>query len=201
MRNEAPRWRDALKRLERVARAHGQAIELRPCCSDNQEQVECIARIESQLGCALPPSVRELLCSVDGCDNLFRNARLYSLRELQSPMCQEQAKLRMPELHTPVPSPVAANDQPWRDTPMLCIGADESGNTVFMLDPSVRRSSGEMDVIGWFSGLGVRLPSLASLLSFLADMIETTCGGPARLTDSRKRSHGSAFAQMQVAAP
>lgn len=164
-----------MQRLTRLAKQLGQPVAFNLQQRTAEQLQQQFSAVEAQLGCPLPPSYRDLLMLTDGCDNLFRGAGLLPLEQLASQQQQHVAKQHMQELSTPIPSAmVTSSAQAWRDTKMLCIGSDPKADTLFVLDPSTRRESGEMDVIGWFSGVGIRFPSVARWLEFLADMLQST---------------------------
>lgn len=193
MLNAAPRWRKALQRITRLAKQLGQPVAFNLQQHTAEQLQEKFNAVEAQLGCPLPPSYREFLTLTDGCDNLFRGAGLLPLAQLASHQQQYVAKQHMQELTTPIPSAmVTSSAQAWRDTQMLCIGSDPKADTLFVLDPSARRENGEMDVIGWFSGVGIRFPSVATWLEFLADMLQSSTTQQA----SQASAHGAANQQI-----
>lgn len=130
--------------------------------------------VQTRAGVILPPSYRAFLGECDGCRNLFRGAGLLSLGQLLDPTQEAAADAALEDLNTPIPSFVSPAKPQWRDDNLLCIGMDANGDIVFVLDPASVREDGEMDVVAWISGLGIRLASFAHLLEFLADLIDTT---------------------------
>jgi hypothetical protein len=147
-----------------------------------ERHVQCI---EEREGIVLPPSYKQFLLEYDGCPNLFRGAPLFSVDQLLDPTQTHAVNIALEDLNTPIPSFVAPVKPHWRDENMLCIGMDSQGSIVFVLDPSSIHDDGEMDVIAWFSGLGMRFPCFAEMLEFIADMLDVR--GNRRRSDLERR--------------
>lgn len=177
MQKAARTWRRAFRRLVCLAERAGDPVvcELPRWTDDEIERH--FAYIEMRAGMSLPPSYSDFLRECDGCRNLFRGARLLSLGQLLDPMQEAAADAVLEDLNTPIPSFVSPVKPQWRDENLMCIGMNPEGDIVFVLDPASVRSDGEMDVIAWISGLGVRLPSFKHLLDFLADLLDTVDAG------------------------
>lgn len=176
MRTVAQQWRKAFRRLVTLAEQTGEPIVCDLPRFSTDEIDRHMTYIEARYGTALPPSYRAFLEECDGCSNLFRGAGLLSLAQLLDPLHAVAADAALEDLNTPIPSFVAPAQPHWRDKNLICIGMDKDAQIVFVLDPGSRRSDGEMDVIAWIAGLGVRLPSFAHLLEFLCDLVDTSSG-------------------------
>ena len=173
MQTAARRWRKAFRRLVSLAEQAGDPIVCDLPRWSHDEIQRHFAYIETSTGASLPPSYRDFLSECDGCRNLFRGAGLLSLAQLLDPIQASAADAALEDLNTPIPSFVAPTQSHWRDERLLCIGMDPEGEIVFVLDPGSERADGEMDVIAWFSGLGMRLASFTHLLEFLGDLMDT----------------------------
>lgn len=174
MQKAARRWRKPFRRLISLAEKAGDPVVCELPRWTRDEIDRHLAYIETRAGTALPPSYRDFLSECDGCRNLFRGAGLLSLAQLLDPVQGAAADDVLEDLNTPIPSFVAPVKPQWRDENLLCIGMDPAGDIVFVLDPASVRDDGEMEVVAWISGLGMRLSSFTHLLEFLADLMDTT---------------------------
>lgn len=174
MQKAARRWRRAFRRLVSLAEQAADPIVCDLPRWTREELERHFDYIETRDGIVLPHSYKDFLTECDGCRNLFRGAAMFSVAQLLDPSQTSAANAALEDLNTPIPSFVAPVQPHWRDEQMLCIGMDPQGDIVFVLDPSSVRDDGEMDVIAWFSGLGMRFPSFPHMLEFLVDLMETT---------------------------
>jgi hypothetical protein len=173
MRTTARSWRRALHRIVSLADKPGDPVDFYPPRWSEEEMTRHFAFIEASRGFRLPPSYKEFLSEFDGCHQLFRGAALFSVAQLLDPTHANAADDAIEDLNTPIPSFVTPVQPHWRRDGLICIGLDAAGDVVFVLDPASVRDDGEMDVVAWFSGLGVRLPSFMHLLDFIGDLMDT----------------------------
>jgi len=172
MQNEAKCWRNSFLRIKLLANKQGTALRCEAPPWSRHEIKQQIAILETVRGICLPASYKEFLYSCDGCQNLFHGAGLYSVAQLLDPACAQAVDGVIADFHTPVPCYSAPVKPDWRQSAYLCIGTDPTGDIVFVLDTGTVYHGGEMDVIAWFSGIGLRFPSFAHLLEFIADLVE-----------------------------
>ncbi|PIE06156.1 MAG: hypothetical protein CSA75_00980 [Sorangium cellulosum] len=172
MYTSASHWHYAFRRLVTLAEHANVPIICDLPCFTPEEIKRHFAYLETRYGVALPPSYRAFLTECDGCQNLFRGAKLLSLKQLLDPL-EGSGSAVVEDLNTPIPSFVAPDRVHWRDDELICIGLDQGGDIVFVLDPASVRADGEMEVIAWIAGLGVRLTCFAHLLEFLGDLMDT----------------------------
>ncbi len=174
MHKAARRWRRAFRRIVSLADKAGDPVVCDLPRWSHDDMVRHFAYIETSRGTRLPASYKDFLSECDGCRNLFRGAGLFSVAQLLDPTHAHAADDALEDLNTPIPSYVTPVEPHWRREGLLCIGLDPAGDIVFVLDPSSARDDGEMDVIAWFSGLGMRFPSFHHMLEFLGDLMESS---------------------------
>lgn len=176
MQMGARSWRASLRRLQKLQRAAGEPFACQASPLTDEEREQHYAYFRAQHGVSLPPSYRAFLDTYDGVANVFRGTSLLSCQELLDPAQTRRADTALDDLNTPIPSFVSPIKPQWRDQNLIVIGIDERSEIVFVLDPASRRDDGEMEVIAWIAGLGMRLSSFAQLFDFLADLVEPTDG-------------------------
>lgn len=141
-----------------------------------------LVAVEHDNGIVLPPSYKEFMRSYDGWPFVFRGSSLLGSTELVAPEREARKAAALDELGTPLPSFVAPMSTQWRDNQVLLIGVDERADVVLVFDVEAPDAHGEMEVVSWIAGLGMRHASFGELLEFLADLTEaSTCPAvPAR---------------------
>lgn len=155
-------WRDAARRLQTVVSCRNSSAGI----AELQRRIACI---EHAYGVRLPPSYTEFLLTYDGWPRVFRRASLLSTSELLDPAVSHQAAMALAHLQLPG-EPSAMADSLAREEDFVPIGLDDDASIVVAIDPSTERLDGEMDVLLWISGLGMRLESFAELLEWLYDL-------------------------------
>ncbi|AKT41716.1 SMI1/KNR4 family protein [Chondromyces crocatus] len=160
---------------------------------------EAIACAERRMGMRLPPSYRALLSMHDGWPQIFAGAGLLGSRPLTRGAYLGVAQMMLEENEgaargrgaarareaTRARQGEAGAQRTWFDGPgpdrargrmraagLVPFGIDPDAETLFAWDPETARDDGEMDVVVWMSGLGMRLSSFPELLELVADMLE-----------------------------
>ena len=172
MQNTAPGWHKAFRRIVSLADKAGNPVLCDVPQWTHEEMVRHVECIELNRNLKLPPSYKQFLLDCNGCRNLFHGADLFSLSQLLDPSCIHATDDAIEDLNTPIPCYVSPVKPHWKKDGLICIGIDATGDIVFVLDTNAVHEDGELDVIAWFSGLGMRFPSFRLMLEFLADMME-----------------------------
>ncbi len=155
-------WRDAARRLQTIVSCRTTNVG----SGELQRRLACIGH---SYGVRLPPSYAEFLIAYDGWPRVFRGASLLSTTQMLDPAVLHKAGMALAQLQLPG-EPSGLADRLEREEDLVPIGMDEEATVVMALDPSTERLDGEMDVLLWVSGLGMRLESFAELLEWLGDL-------------------------------
>lgn len=129
---------------------------------------------ERRMGLRLPPSYRALLAQHDGWPQVFAGAGLLGVRPLAHGTYLGVARMVLEENEDTGADPRAAGGpriRRGRRAGLVPFGIDPEGETLFAWDTDARREDGEMDVVLWTNGVGMRLPSFPDLLALIADML------------------------------
>jgi hypothetical protein len=145
---------------------------------------------ERRMGMRLPPSYRALLAQHDGWPQVFAGAGLLGVRPLARGTYLGVARMVVEENEGGAdlrgPSRGAATGAPRsrrsRRAGLVPFGIDPEGETLFAWDTGTRQMDGEMEVVLWTNGVGMRLPSFPDLLALIADMLS------AELDERRERA-------------
>lgn len=167
-------WRDAARRLQTIVSCRASTVGT----AELQRRIACI---EHGYGVRLPPAYAEFLTAYDGWPRVFRGASLLSTTQLLDPGISHKSGVALAQLQ--LPGDGGSDDGPARDSELVPIGMDDDASIVMALDPSTERLDGEMDVVVWISGLGMRFDSFADLMDWLGD-----------LADAERPSRSQAFA-------
>jgi len=127
-----------------------------------------IARAESRLGRALPPSYRAFLALHDGWPRFYDGASLLGSASLGHRQYEDLARAAFEAAETPLPD-LGPPVRP-RSRDLIPFGADLEGTTLFAFNPRVCGADGEYEVIAWMNEIGVRQPSFAAFLEFILDL-------------------------------
>jgi hypothetical protein len=172
MRYSEPEWLVSLRRLAAAKSVAGERQTLATPRRSSAEIARKIDAIEHCYGTHLPQSYRDFLVNYDGWRHAFRNASLLSSEEVLSPSLLLRFEDAMLEI-----SRLNADDDPrglvQLESHLIPIGCDENMDVVFVFDMMSVAQDGEMEIIAWISGLGVRVGNFAELLELLADLTET----------------------------
>jgi len=159
-------WREAARRLQAI-------VSCRATPVGAAELQRRIASIELGYKVRLPPSYKEFLALYDGWPRVFRGASLLATAQLLDPAIVYKADTALAQqLLNGAASGQAPGQQ--RACELVPIGLDDNATIVVAIDPTTERLDGEMDVVVWISGLGMRLESFAELLEWLADLLEAS---------------------------
>lgn len=171
MRYSEPEWIRSLRRLAAAKSIAGERQTLSAPRRSSAEIARKIDAIEHCYGAQLSPSYRDFLMNHDGWRSAYKTASLLSSDEVLSPSLLlrfEDALLEVARLN--------ADDDPRMfvqlESHLIPIGCDENMDVVFVFDSRVVAQNGEMEVIAWISGLGIRVANFAELLELLADLTE-----------------------------
>jgi hypothetical protein len=118
---------------------------------------QAIAGAERRMGLRLPPSYRALLALHDGWPLFFGGAGLLGVRSLARGAYVGVARMVI--------------DESEGGAGLIPFGIDADAETIFAWDAGEARADGELEVMLWTNGVGVRLPSFPDLLELIADML------------------------------
>lgn len=155
-------WRDAARRLQTIVSCRTTNVGT----GELQRRLACIAH---GYGVRLPPSYAEFLMAYDGWPRVFRGASLLSTAQMLDPAVLHKAGMALAQLQLPGESS-SLPETLEREEDLVPIGMDDDATIVMAIDPSTERLDGEMDVVVWISGLGMRLESFAELIEWLGDL-------------------------------
>ncbi len=156
-------WRVAARKLHAMVPARSPSV-------GPGELGQSVVNIELFYGMHLPPSYREFLVSHDGWPHVFRGASLLSTAQMLDAATARRAAGALAKLDLPGDATTMAAELE-REDDLLPIGLDDTAGVLIAIDPSTERMDGEMDVIVWIAGLGVRLQSFAELLTWLGELV------------------------------
>jgi hypothetical protein len=157
-------WREAARRLQAI-------VSFRTSNVGTAELQRRVACIEHAYCVRLPLSYAEFLLAYDGLPRVFHGASLLSTAQLLDPSTAHKADHALAQIQLPGDDPTGSANLP-RNDDLVPVGMDDDATIIMALDPSTERVDGEMDIVVWISGLGVRLESFAALLDWLADLLE-----------------------------
>lgn len=165
---EQSRWRNL------VGRIRGLQIELRRTgkgqafgLAGNPGAPASALRIaEMRLALKLPPSYRQFLLFSDGWPSFFEGADLLGTADVGRPSCLD------PALQAQGTQPNPLLSIPGYEH-LLPFGASKDGKTLFAFDTRPPRAQGEMPVVAWIGGLGLKLPNFTEFLALVLQLCRT----------------------------
>ncbi len=173
MHPRTARWLSAARTLHHIKVTSSEGCACRTTV-DTVAVAKRVAAIEKCCGIALPPSYREFMLRYDGWSRVFGRASLLSTEQLLSPSWHHRAEIVMDRVaggHMPPAGKHHPNSaSSWRNDNLIPFGLDDTGSVLFVFDADKVDESGEFEVLAWFSGLGVRVPSFPWLLDMLCDL-------------------------------
>ncbi|EYF07334.1 SMI1/KNR4 family protein [Chondromyces apiculatus] len=192
-------WLDAIRSIRALKLALARRDPRRglPVAPPGGASEEAIASAERRMGMRLPPSYRALLAMHDGWPQIFGATGLLGVLPLTrgaylgvaQMMIEENEGAARPEsaqgaggVASPREMAVeggrgqgegdgARSRGRMRAAGLVPFGIDAEAETLFAWDPESVRADGEMEVVVWMSGLGMRLGSFPELLELLVDML------------------------------
>lgn len=180
MHPRTARWLSSARNLHHLKMSCGERCSCRTTI-DTMAVAKRVAAVERCYGVALPPSYREFLLRYDGWQHAFRRTSLLSTEQLLNPSWLHRAEIVLDRIAVPSVRRARASDLGMRATDpavseenLIAFGLDDAGSTVFVFDANTCDESGEMEVLAWFSGLGIRVPSFPWLLDMLCDLTTST---------------------------
>lgn len=146
--------------------------------------VEAMDAAERRMGMRLPPSYRALLAQHDGWPQVFAGAGLLGVRALARGTYEGVARMMIEENEGELSEPGGAGHDLAGAQGSRCgrggrggkgglvpFGIDPEGETLFAWDTDAPQADGELEVVLWTNGVGMRLPSFPALLEFIVDML------------------------------
>lgn len=171
MHPRTARWLSSARTLHHLKMSSGEGCSCRTTM-DSIAVAKRVAAVERCYGVALPPSYREFLLRYDGWHHAFRRASLLSTEQLLNPSWLHRAEIVLDRVALPAVRRERGLQQACEDN-LIPFGLDDTGSIVFVFDANKRDDDGELEVMAWFSGLGMRVPSFAWLLDMLCDLTST----------------------------
>lgn len=163
-------WTDALTqiRAKKLALARIDPHGGMPVSPPRGASASSVALVERRIGRALPPSYRAFLAQHDGFPLLFNAVSLLGANALARGTYVDLARLVLEECETP-----------WRDgaasaptsRELVPFAIDPSADTVAAWNPAVVTADGELEVVVWVAGIGLRCESFARFLELVLDMV------------------------------
>ncbi|HSN96900.1 MAG TPA: SMI1/KNR4 family protein [Candidatus Nanopelagicales bacterium] len=190
-------WLDAIRRIRslRLDLARRDPRRGMPVGPPGGAPESAIAAAERRMGLRLPPSYRALLAMHDGWPQLYAGAGLLGVRPLARGAYLGVAQMILEENEGAARRAIAGaprggaprSARGWsisgaggtalrtrsrgRAAGLMPFGIDQDAETLFAWDRETIREDGEMEVVLWMSGIGMRLDSFPDLLDLLADML------------------------------
>lgn len=167
-------WLDAIRRIRalRLDLARKDPRRGMPVAPPAGAPEAAIVAAERRMGLRLPPSYRALLALHDGWPQLYAGAGLLGVRPLTRGAYLGVAQMVIEENEGAARYSGAVRTSPRaRSAGLIPFGIDPGAETLFAWDPKVQREDGELEVVVWMNGLGMRLASFAELLELLVDML------------------------------
>ena len=194
-------WLDAIRSIRalKLALARKDSRRGLPVAPPGGASEEAIASAERRMGMRLPPSYRALLAMHDGWPQIFGATGLLGVLPLTRGAYLGVAQMMIEEnegaarLESAQRAGGGASPREMavdvgrgqgqgegdgarargrmRAAGLVPFGIDAEAETLFAWDPESVRADGEMEVVVWMSGLGMRLGSFPELLELLVDML------------------------------
>lgn len=159
-------WRDALDRVSTFV--HGVAKRPGRATQGFSQRLTAVEQIEQIYGVFLPPRYREFLLGLDGWTDIFRNASLFNADRVLELASHCHAYDTRDDIEATDTNGTSGSSL--REDRQIIIGGDDDLDVVFVLDATSVREDGEMDVIAWLGGVGVRQPDFYTFVSFLSEL-------------------------------
>ena len=169
MHPRTARWLSSARNLHHLKMSSGEGCSCRTTI-DTMAVAKRVAAVERCYGVALPPSYREFLLRYDGWHHAFHRASLLSTEQLLNPSWLHRAEIVLDRMAVPSVRRARASELGTNEENLIPFGLDDTGSTVFVFDANAADESGELEVMAWFSGLGIRVPSFPWLLDMLCDL-------------------------------
>lgn len=172
-------WLDAIRRIRglRLELSRKDPRRGMPVAPPAGAPEAAIVAAERRMGLRLPPSYRALLALHDGWPQLYAGAGLLGVRPLTRGAYLGVAQMVIEEnegaarYSGAIRASQARARGSARPAGLIPFGIDPDAETLFAWDPQVQREDGELEVVLWMNGLGMRLASFPELLELLVDML------------------------------
>lgn len=166
-------WQTAARKLQQLKIHAGEPVLWRRPKLEARQLDQVIDAVQRAFGTELPRSYRQFLHTYDGWPGLFAGTSLLSLGELMNGAYLHRATSFVDdEDMTPTPSYVSLCVPGWLRPGMIPVAVDAAGQVAFALDPESCSDDGEMEIVMWIAGLGMRVSSFAQMLQQVCDLYE-----------------------------